>query len=175
MARRSLLRSLVPILLLAISAVAAACGGSDRELTLEEYFLRFQELGNTADERTAALADQLDLVPENQEERLATFEVWFADSLDVQRDFLKDLDKVNPPVEVESAHKELLLARGALMDDFADLFGDLESPSELEEALLGQPEGDLIAAEDRNFEACNKLQTIADDNGIDVRVLDYCG
>jgi hypothetical protein len=175
MTRAPLALSLGATLLLALGTIAAACGGSNQELTLEEYFLRFEELGDRTGEQLAALLAKLEVEPETEEERLAIFQDWFAASLQVQRASLDELDDINPPPEVEDAHQELLNARAALMDTFADLFGSLESESELEAVFLAAPDGQLIAAQERNFEACSSLQQIADANGFDVSVLDYCG
>ena len=175
MTRPPLALSLGAPLLLALATIAATCGGSNQELTLEEYFLRFEELGDRTGEQLGALLAKLDVEPETEEERLASFQDWFAASLQVQRDFLDDLDHINPPAEVEDAHQELLDARGALMDTFADLFGDLESASELEAVFLAAPDGELVAAQERDYEACSRLQEIADANGFGVSVRGYCG
>ncbi len=175
MTRPALALSLGAALLLALATIAATCGASNQELTLEEYFLRFEEIGDRTGEQLAALLAKLEVEPETEDERLAIFQDWFAASLQVQRDFLDDLEDINPPPEVEDAHQELLNARAALMDTFADLFGDLESPSELEAVFLAAPDGELVAAQERNFEACSSLQQIADANGFDVSVRDYCG
>ena len=118
MTRPPLALSLAAALLLALGTIAAACGGSNQELTLEEYFLRFEELGDRTGEQLEALLAKLDEEPETEEERLAIFQDWFAASLQLQRDFLDDLDDINPPLEVEDAHRQLLDTRGALMDTF---------------------------------------------------------
>ena len=175
MTRPPLALSLAAALLLALGTIAAACGGSNQELTLEEYFLRFEELGDRTGEQLEALLAKLDEEPETEEERLAIFQDWFAASLQLQRDFLDDLDDINPPLEVEDAHRQLLDTRGALMDTFADLFGDLESASELMAVFFAAPDGELVAARERNYQACSRLQEIADANGFDVSVRDYCG
>ena len=175
MTRAPLALSLGATLLLALGTIAAACGGSNQELTLEEYFLRFEELGDRTSEQLAALLAKLEVEPETEEEQLAIFQDWFAASLQAQRDFLDELDDINPPPEVEEAHQELLDARAALMDAFADLFGDLESVSELEAVFFAAPDGELVAARERDYQACSRLQEIADANGFDVSVRDYCG
>ncbi|MCH7502302.1 MAG: hypothetical protein IIA10_02990 [Proteobacteria bacterium] len=40
-----------------------------------------------------------------------------------------------------------------LMDAFADLFGDLESVSELEAVFFAAPDGKLVAARERDYQA----------------------
>lgn len=174
MTRRPLLLSFSAALLLTLGMIAAACGGSNQELTLEEYFLRFEEIGDRTGGQVEALLEKFNVVPETEEERLEIFRDWFTESLQVQREFLDDLKDINPPAKVEDAHQELLDARGAFMDSFADLFGDLESTAEMEEVFLAPPDPDLVAADERNNEACSRLQEIADANEIDVSVLEYC-
>ena len=41
--------------------------------------------------------------------------------------------------------------------------------------FFAAPDGELVAARERNYQACSRLQEIADANGFDVSVRDYCG
>ena len=158
------------VLLLIFGTMAAACDSEGGELTLEEYFHRFEALG----ERIEALGTEFGEELDSEEYQLEAFRDWVDGTLRIHRDFTDALGDIDPPVEVKDAHEEFVDARAEFMDVFADLFGEVRSISELEEVFYAPPDPDLVAADERNDQACRTLQDIADANGIDVHLLDYC-
>ena len=167
---RLFLRLSVAILLLTFGTVLAACGGDDDELTLEEYFQRFQAIGDDADERLEALHKDGDNEFASEEEELQAYRDFVDAGAQIQRDFVDALDDIEPPPEVEDPHNQLVDALPELLDLLQDLVAAVESVFELQEP----PDPELEAAQDRSDQACFELQDIADANGIDVHILKYC-
>ena len=165
----NLLRLAFPaILLAAMAALAAACGGSGETLTLEEYFQRLDELDNQADERGQAIEDEF---PQAFEEPKPTQE--FINSLAaLVGDFVDSLEQIDPPAQVEDAHNEAAAAGtefAQILEEAAPQLEGVESASELEETLgdLFAEDSEFAAADERFTNSCVALQQIADDNDID--------
>ncbi len=97
--------------LLALGTIAAACGGGD-ELTLEEYFQRFEAIDADVDAKFETLyADFPDEGEEeffSNEEDLPFFKELFSGFPVIVRDALDQAEDLNPPSEAEDAHDELL-------------------------------------------------------------------
>lgn len=160
----------IAALLLAVGAAGTACGGGngDGELTLEEYFLRFEGAQDEADERFEPLVEALNQEFDSEAEQIEATRDFINADIPILRDFVHAVDDLDPPAEVEDPHEEAVAGGAELVEflqDFTDRFADVESTSELEE-LLDAPE--LEAASDRFDKACFALQDIADANGIDV-------
>ena len=162
------LRLLLPIgaLLVALGAIAAACGGG--ELSLEEYFQRVDQAGDEFDTRIEGLEDAF---PEAFEEPTVTRD-FFTAAVPIFRDFIDGLAAIDPPAAVEDEHNERVAAGEAFEERVGDLvnrLADVESASELED-LFDELEEDpeFTAAEERFEAACLSLQGIADANGVGV-------
>ncbi len=166
---------LIAALLLAFGAIAAACGGDGDggggELTLEEYFQRVEELDTALQAGEAALDEQmeedlasvtdeqdaLDLVIDGFEAQLGNFE-----------DFVDDLDRLDPPAEVEDAHNEAVAAQRDFLALFGDILGQLGDSDSFDavDALFGTDE--FAAAEERATQSCLAVEQIGVSNGFDV-------
>ena len=158
-------------LLLALGAVAGACGGDGGGLSLEEYFQQADELQNRAD---AQFAEQES--GEGPEEGASEGEIaaFARDSVEESARILRDaaggFEELDEPSEVEDAHARLVEAISdgadaiqAIIDDLPDTLSmDLES---LDALFDSEEANDAFMRLD---EACVDLQTIADDNSIDV-------
>ena len=164
------LRLLLPIgaLLVALGAIASACGGGN--LSLPEYFRQVEGTSNEMDDRFAALG--IEVVSEEELDLEAGVieanRIFYNAALPIQRDFADALADIDPPADVEDAHKEIVDATAELVQvyqDVADRLADVGSASELDE-LFDEPE--LETASYRFAQACFQLQGIADANGIDV-------
>ena len=156
---------IIAALLLAIGAIAAACGGDDG-LTLEEYFRRIQALSDEFDERFEPLVESLNQEFDSEAEELEATRDFFNADIVIFRDFVNALDDLDPPAEVKGTHEEFMAANMELVDtlqDVTDRMADVASTSELQE-LLDDPE--LEAATTRFDNACFSLEDIADANGI---------
>ena len=157
------------ILLAAMAAFAAACGGSGETLTLEEYFQRLDAVDNEADERGQAIEDEF---PQAFEEPKPTQE--FINSLTaLVRDFVDGLEQIDPPAQVEDAHNEAAAAGTDLaqvLEEAAPQLESVESASELEDVIgdVFAENSEFAAADERFTNSCVALQQIADDNDIDV-------
>ena len=153
---------------LALGFIVTACGGGS--LSLPEYFRQVVGTSNEMDDRFAALG--IEVVSEEELDLEAGVieanRIFYNAALPIQRDFADALADIDPPADVEDAHKEIVDATAELVQvyqDVADRLADVGSASELDE-LFDEPE--LETASYRFAQACFQLQGIADANGIDV-------
>ena len=171
----NLVRLALPVILLAVVAVAGAWKGGGA-LSLEEYFKRLDEIDNRSAERSDALQDQLNLISDEtaqDQERIDAAQSAFPEFVSILDEFFADMDKLEPPKEVQADHEEALDAGSEASTFFDDAAADVaaaESLSELDLALsvLNSPE--FTAADQRFSDACVSLQKKADDNNIDVNL-----
>ncbi len=163
----------VGALLLALSAVAGACGG-DGGLTLEEYFQRIDAIGADAEDEVDRLTEEYVEAAEEvrtEEGLIEPFRDFFNQLATLSGDFVSELEGIDPPSEVEDAHNETV----AVQTEGLELFEELneraqrvETASDMEE-VGAELEGPVFAyLADRSEEACFALEAIADENGIDV-------
>ena len=161
-------------LVLAFGTVAVACGGGNGDgLTLEEYFQRLEALSTDYDQRGNALGEGFAEEFSSDEEQFKAAQEFWEDFIALFGEFVNDLDDLNPPSEVEAAHKESVDAGSEALkgfQEFVDQVRGAESLSELEERF-GSLELETVG--DRFDQACVTLQGIADANGIDVSL--NCG
>jgi hypothetical protein len=160
-------------LFLALAALGVACGddGGGRQLTLEEYFQQVDDLQDDAEDSIIGLEAPGDLGTTLEEQIEAERE--FLQAIDsITQDYQKQLDNMDPPPEVQKPHKELSNAIRDYLEaneDIPSRLADVESQSELEDLLKELRAGpEVTAASERFQQACQQLQTIADDNNIDV-------
>jgi hypothetical protein len=156
--------------LLALGALAAACGDDGEELTLEEYFQRLDAIYDQAVARSEAQAEAVAGAPGQEdlsaEEVLAYYRAVYGGDRDIASDFLVALRDLDPPTEAADAHNQAVDAMEATLEDYEDfLEGTSDSPSPEEAAPLLD---ELHAAMGRNRDTCLTLQTIANENDVDV-------
>ena len=160
---------LVAVLL--IATVAAACGGGDGdELSLEQYFEQVDTIVAGLEQRTAALDQPLEQTFDSEEEQIEAFREAFTTVLPIYRDFVGDLDEMDPPAEVADAHGELVAGFANLVPGVEDLIlqlAEIESASEFSDLLL-DPDSAFVSAIGELTAACLQLQSVADDNDLDV-------
>ncbi len=165
-----------PLAFLALVAsvtVTSGCGagGDDgEELTLQEYFQRLDAIYDEGHARSEALAEAAAGTPGQEdlsaEEILAHYRARYGASRDIASDFLAALRDLDPPTEATDAHNQAVGAMEAALEDYEDfLEGTSDSPSPEEAAPLLD---ELYAALGRNKDSCLTLQTVADENDIDV-------
>ncbi len=175
---KSWLVGLLFVIGMLLSVAASACGGGDGsggdELSLEQYFEEVASIIESLEERTATLDQPLEREFDSEAEQIEASRDAFATVLPVFEDFVNDLDGLNPPVEVEDAHDELLAGLGDLVggvEELIDQLEGIESASEFSDLLLA-PDSAFGSAVGKLAAACLQLETIADDNGIDAAVLE---
>lgn len=161
----------VGLLVMALAVLAAACdgggsGGGD-ELTLEEYFQRMETISNEGRDDLLALQEQFPDASAEPDEMLAFFEGF----IEIFGATMTQVADLNPPGEAEDAHKEFRDAGADLVElgpSVSERLAQVASTADLEAFFeeLNQNE-ELNEASRRFDEACNNLQAIADDNGID--------
>ncbi len=154
----------IGVLLPALGAIAAACGGG--ELSLEEYFQQVDQAGDEFDTRIEGLEDAF---PEAFEEPAVTRD-FFTAAIPIFRDFIDGLAAIDPPAAVEDEHNEAVAAGEAFeerIEEFVNQLADVETSSELED-FFTEEDPEFTAAEERFDAACLSLQGIADENGIAV-------
>ncbi|MCH8855023.1 MAG: hypothetical protein IIA03_01975 [Proteobacteria bacterium] len=154
------------ILLVTFGAIASACGDSNSELSLDEYFTQLDVAISDLAERTSDNASEEPdpSVPlAEQGEILISFLQDFSE--DVGGVFVDDLEALAPPSEAQVAHSELLQAARTFVTNAADAvvgFENATSQAEFQEAF------DLMERGGSPEQACEKLQDIADENEIPV-------
>ncbi len=164
---------------LVLGVVAAACGGGDGggELSLEQYFDQVASIIGDLEERTASLDQPLEQEFESEAEEIEALRDAFTTVGPIFRDFIDDLDELNPPEEVEDLHGELVAGFADLaggFEDIVDQFADIDTSAELA-ALFFDADSVFGSAVGRLEAVCLELQSIADDNGIDADLLDCAG
>lgn len=162
--RAGLFRAIVGVGVLAVMSVGvSACSSGGGKLSLEEYFEKLEEIDNKSTEETDALGERLGNTEDVEEIKDA-----FAEFPAIIDEFLDDLEGLEPPDEAADAHDEAVEAGRAFQDEFDKLLDDLQDAESLDD-LFGITENDAFNEADQAFtDACNELQSIADDNGIDV-------
>jgi UDP-N-acetylglucosamine enolpyruvyl transferase len=165
----------IAALLLAVGAIAAACGGNGNgELTIEEYFEGLQAIADDVDERGQALESDFERLFDpatSESDSIEAAQNFFNGSASIFTDGISDLENLGPPPEVGDAHNEFVEAAKGIGDafqDFAERAGDIESVADVQEmfAEFGTPE---FAAVEQRFEAaCKALEGIASDSDIEL-------
>ena len=158
------------VVLLLVAGLAVACSDGDGgSLSLEEYFQQLDEAQNDVDQRFEDAFQLEEPGPDTSEEDIAAFarEVVqaFATILGDAEGTFGDLEA---PAEAEDAHDALVLAIGDATTALDSVEDDLPDALSLEELETFFSSSDLEAATTAVDEACVALQTIADDNSIDV-------
>jgi hypothetical protein len=149
-----------------VAAIAfAACGGSDA-MTLEEYFEEFQTTNNEFEERADKLFEEVDDTDPDALKQA------FRDTPPLIDEFIDELQAMDPPSEAADAHNEaveagrvLVQEYEAFVEDFDDTDGSLDELLEVLEGIETSALGDAL---EEFGTACEQLQTIADDNEIEV-------
>ena len=158
---------------LVLATLAAACGGGGGALSLEEYFQELDTIQNEADERFVAQEEESGEPAEDaSEEELADYaREAVGETVTIQRDAANAAGDLDPPDEVEGPHNDLVDALQELTDavqTVVDEIPDTLTMADLEGlyARFDTPElNEPFMAFD---EACVALQSIADENEIDV-------
>ncbi len=174
MKRRLFAPLFIAAALVALGVTAAACGGD--ELTLEEYFERFEAIDADVDAKFESLyedfPDEDDEEFFSNEENLPVLKEIFAGFPVLIREVIDQVEELSPPSEAEDAHDELL-ATGRewleLLEDGAERVEAVESISEagqIEEEL----EPALGEAQQRFDAACLDVVGVGLANGIHVDV-----
>jgi hypothetical protein len=162
----------VPKLLAALAVAAAllvSCSGGDDALSLDDYFeqlaaidARFEEDGDAIDDPFDTPADA------SLEDRQARIEDARGSLEPVFEQYEESLADLDPPDEVRDQHDNYVAAMDAFIEAFEQWLTDLEdapSNEEFDALLEAVPVG---AAAERAVDACNELQSIADDSDINV-------
>lgn len=145
--------------------LVAACNDDGGSLSLEEYFERVDELDQAQQDRSTELEDELDALGEDASvDQVADS---FQDQIGVLRDFVDDMDDLEPPDEVRETHDEAVRALNAAADQFASALEDFRDAASIEAAFAAFESADLSESEKAD-DACRELQAIANDNDVGV-------
>ncbi len=157
--------------------VAACGGGGSGELSLEQYFDRVASIVGDLEERTASLDQPLEQDFNSDAEQIEAFRNAFTTVIPFFRDFVDDLNEIDPPTVVADAHSELVAAFAGVaggLEDFIDQLAEVETASEFSD-LLFAPDSAFGSAIGQLTIACLKLQSTAADNDIDADPLECAG
>ena len=153
-------------LLLGVGAVAAACGGGEEELSLEEYFQKLETISDDLRERGEAFDPETGELP-----NIDTLQRLLSEGVSAFQDALNEAENLDPPSEVKGAHDTFLQEARARMEVFeslADRAAEVESLSGLEDVFAEFEDPDSEAADVRFDDACRALEQVAADNGIEL-------
>lgn len=174
MKRRALGFVLVTALLVAVGAIAAACGDGEEELTLEEYFQRLQTMSDDLNERGEALETELEGLFDpaaSEQQSIAAGRRFLDGNVSIIRDGLDVLEDLDPPSQVGDSHNKFVDAANGLRDrigDLADRAAEVQSAADLEEIFAEFQSPELETIDERFVDACQALERIASENGIQV-------
>lgn len=175
MKRRVLWLLLVTALVLGISSLAAACGGGEEGLSVEEYFQQLQTISDDLEKQGATLDSEFEAAfgSETGEVDVDAVQRVLSDGASAFRGALDDVEDLEPPSEAADAHGafvEQVRARTDLMESLADRVAEAESASDLGE-VFAEFEGPELEKEAVSFsDACRALERLAADNGIQVQL-----
>lgn len=175
---RILFRAVAAGALLSLVAFAGACGGDgngggDDTLALEGYFAQLKTVSTELEQRGNDVETRFNADLENitsVEQALAVLGPALVEFAQVAQDFVASLNGLNPPAKAEELHKQLRDVYQEGADALVDLGGHLDSiKSEQELAKLGTDvETQFNDLGTRSDDLCVKLQTLADEQSIDV-------
>ncbi|MGQ9571823.1 MAG: hypothetical protein ACUVV3_01325 [Dehalococcoidia bacterium] len=162
-------RCLLVAAVLVAGPLLGACGGEEEggEITLDQYFQRFEAINTAAGARINTLVEESAGLGADIEITQDYFDEYGIITEEAVHDF-KDL---HPPAEVRDAHDEFVAALEDMLREWkrlGDRLADVESPSDLEPLLAELDEPPFDTAMERLIDVCPELQRIADENGIDV-------
>lgn len=170
--------------LLVMALIGAGCDGAgEEELTLEEYFARFNSIMAETDATTDALLDEARSAAKaenrSDDEIIDSFREAMAPIVEAVQRLSKDVDALDPPVEVEDTHRRLVDSfadearvfdewyRTKRFEDFVLTWVHAESFEDTQ-AMRGLGMGEpMRVAEDAQEAACDELSAVADANGIE--------
>ena len=144
------------VLLLAVGASTAACGG-DSQGSLKGYFQQVDEAYGKFDAVNLESGDR-------EYDSVEDFMIYAF--IPTYRDVVDALEDIDPPAEVEFAHEELVAAQVELLqllEDSTDRYVALRSFLDLAE-LLDEP--DFAAVDNRATEACLNVRDFGRGKGV---------
>jgi signal peptidase I len=152
----------ITILCLAAALVGAACGGGGGELTVQGYFREVRVIVDEyREERDEVLMEQV--ARDADIDTPGTLDAY----LPPLRKMVGALQDLDPPTDVDAAHREAVGALGIFLEANEELvarLSDADSDDERWELLSEPPPPELDPA--RLDSACIELQDIADDSDI---------
>jgi len=171
--------------LIALTAIAAACGGDgdgdgdgdgggggNGTLTLEDYLAELDTLDNLYSERTDSLEAQFDedltTAGPDVEAIMQLSRDFFDDGARAVGEFVDGIDALNPPPEAEAIHNRAVTAGRDIVAVFDDLLERLQDASSEADFGAVMDSFSADAAGDEFTQACDDIQALADENGIDV-------
>ena len=169
MKTRYLPLTLIAALFLAFGAIAAACGGGDGALTLEEFLQRVEELDDEQTTREGEIEAQLgDLETLEEAEALARIRDLFPQFVALLVDFVDGLAALEPPEEAADLHEEAVSAGREVVRLFSDLVGEVENAESIEDFFAAFENEEFQVAVERFDQACLDAEQLAADNGIEI-------
>lgn len=163
--------------LVVLALFGTACGGGDSNdaLSLDAYLSEMERLDNEAEAQQQSLQQEFEAAAGGDigtgsltDQFKDALEVYYVGLVDAGKEFIDQVDELEPPSEAEEEHDEyvaayddVLVELNAVIDEIPGLTtaGDAD-------ALLSNEE--LSAAFERGNAACRGLQQLADDNSVDV-------
>ena len=160
-------RAAVLVMVAGIAAAAGwACDDEGNALTLEEYFQRIEEADSEANERS-------DEVFETEPETVEEAQDQLQDLPDIIRDFIEDLENIEPPEEAQDAHERVVEGGREAADQFEDIIDEASDAESIEDFFAALSSDEFANVGQAFDDACQELQALADENEIDVTL--NCG
>lgn len=159
-------------LVIAALVLFAACGDDGGGVSLEDYFADLEVAGNAYEEASAPL----DAAFESSTDPVTDLKALFPDFLEELRSFVSTLEGMSAPAAVSAEHSATVADGKAALAAFELLVADLEHVEDLAGlyALLNGPEMTAVIEASGTFsDDCTALQSVADEEGIEVDL--HCG
>ncbi|MBI5289605.1 MAG: hypothetical protein HY873_11600 [Chloroflexi bacterium] len=165
--------SLVLVATIGLASTVAGCKGGGGALSLDEYFEKYEQLDNEAENGTADLEREYDAALTSttlNDEVRADLQEFYTKQVDVRREYVEGISKLDPPDEAQAPHDASVSSYEAVLTAFTgiiDDIGEAETISDLETIFGG---AEITAAIEAATKACVDLQQVADDNNINVNL-----
>ena len=172
--KRMIMALALGVAMLVISGCSSDDDGGDassgsEQLTLADYFSAYQDLSQSAEEQFDSIAPDIGGSDATLDEQKSSLVAFLEDLRDVAREFLAELEDIDPPDKVKTLHDDSLAAGDDLVEGIDSVIAEVEDLGSLTDILdfdFDIPE--FTTAGERLDELCAELQKLADAEGIDV-------
>lgn len=144
-------------------ALAAACGGGGKPLTLDEYFQGLKAVSIELHTQEAPILSTL-----NDSQNVQELKDALAHYPDVVTAYLKGLEDLKPPEEASQAHRDAVTAGTQFRDALKTAIKDTQNVTTVDDFFGAANAGQIFVASNSIPVACDALQQVADNNQITV-------
>lgn len=159
-----------------VALAAAACGGGSSDpLALDGYLSQVEALDDQAEQEQNQLEATFQDEYGNEDPNappsaafLAGLRAYYEELVVIGREYINDVDDLDPPDEAQEAHDEYVASYDEVLVELNDVIDQVEgvtTAGALDDLLSSGP---MTAAFERADEACRGLQSVADEGNFDI-------